>query len=139
MSNPVCSIASLNLACFRGQVINQHQRKALMVFFKASELNAIGGTNYLNGLISPAAGGLIGDTVALFDEKSSKDNIGCRHVGTFELAVARNTAVAAGVADANIQIRMQSIKCLYNVGENMLERMILFLDCQLGVHKQYPQ
>lgn len=110
-----------------------------MVFFKATELQLIGGTNYLNGLISGASGGLIGDTTALMDEKTSLDDIGCRKIGTFELAVARNSAVAAGAADANIQARMQSIKCLLNVSCSMLERMIVFLDCQLGVHKAYPQ
>jgi len=111
-----------------------------MVFFKASELNAIGGTNYLSGLTSPAAGGLIGDTTALMDEKTSLDDIGTRTIGTFEIAVAHNTAVASGgTTIVGIQTRMQQIKCLINVRESMLDRMIVFLDCQLGVHKSYPQ
>ena len=135
-----CTIAGLNVACFRGQTLDPHQRKALMVFFMASELKGIGGTDYTALLISPASGGLLGDTKALFDEKSSLDDVGARNIGTFELAIAQASAIAVGgTAAASIQDRMQSIKCLQNVNESLLDRMILFLTCQLGVHKSYPQ
>jgi hypothetical protein len=122
-------------------VLNTLQRKALMVWFKASELKGIGGTNYTTNLIGPKSGGLLFDTYQFVDEKVSKDDIGyCAHIGTFQLAVARNTAIASGGdTDATIQVRMQEIKCLINVNEDVLDRMLLFLDCQLGVHKNYPQ
>lgn len=140
MSNPTCTKASLNIFCFRGYNLDPKRRLALLVFFKASELALIGGTDYRNLLTSGAPGGLIGDTMALMDEKTSKDDIGYREViGTFELAIARNTAVAAGLADATIQQRMVSIQCLLNVNTDMLRRMVVFLDCQLGVHKSFPQ
>ena len=139
MANPTCTIANLNVACFCGTVLTQQQRKALMVFFKASELKQIGGTDYTAVLTSSASTGLLGDTNALIDRKVSLDKIGQRVIGLFELAVAQNTAVASGIAAAGIQARMQSIKCLNNVPEPVLDTMIVFLDCQLGVHKTYPQ
>lgn len=139
MANPTCTVANLNVACFRGYVLDQQRRKALMVYLMAAELNAIGGTNYLTGLISPASGGLLGDTNALVDFKVSKDDIGERTIGTFELAIQLRNAEAAGVESATIQVRMDQTKCLLNVNPDMLTRMILFLTCQLGVHKSYPQ
>jgi len=139
MANPTCTKASLNIACFDGTVLNPIARKWFMIWFKVNELQLIGGTNYLTGLVSGASGGLIGDTTALMDEKVSLDEIGRRHIGQWELAVSYNTALQAGMAaQTNSQI-MQSVKCLMNVRESMLDRMILFLDCQLGVHKAYPQ
>lgn len=140
MANPTCTKAALNLACFSNYNLDLLNRKALMVYFKAVELNAIGGTNYLNGLISGASGGLIGDTTGFLDEKASKDLIGRRQIGLFELATAQATALAAsGQSAASIATLMQNVRCLRNVNESMLDSMILFLDCQLGVHKTYPQ
>lgn len=139
MANPTCTKAQLNVACFRGLTLNPLQRKALLIYFYAAQLNAIGGTNYLTGLISGMAGGLIGDTKALMDEKSSVDDVGTRMVGTFQLAIALKNAEALGVASASIQVRMQNIKCLINVNESLMDRMLLFLECQLGVPKSYPQ
>lgn len=139
MANPTCTVASLNISCFDGIILNQFQRKALMVFFKAQELKFIGGNDYTSVLTSPAATGLLGATNAFADFKVSLDEIGRRTIGQFELAIAQNTAIAAGLATATIQARMQSIKCLINVPEMFLDRMIIFLDCQLGVHKSYPQ
>lgn len=138
---PTCTQASLNIACFRGLVLDPKRRLALLVFFKVYELALIGGTDYRNTLLtSPASGGLIGDTTALMDEKVSQDDIGCRElIGTFELAIALNTAVAAGMPAASINTRMGQIKCLLNVSVSMLRRMVVFLDCRLGVHKSYPQ
>lgn len=110
-----------------------------MVYLLAAQLNAIGGTNYLNGLISPASGGLLGDTNAMLDFKVSDDDIGTRTIGTFELGVAVRNLIALGVAGVNIEVRMQQTKCLLNVPDPILTKMILFLTCQLGVPKAYPQ
>lgn len=141
MANPTCTIASLNIACFGGHVLDPLKRKMLLVYFKAAELKGIGGTNYLNTLTGASPGGLLYDTEQLFNEYVNKDKIGyCRHVGLFELSIARNNAIASGGdVDVTIQTRMQQIKCLLNVNEDMLDRMCLCLECQLGVHKTYPQ
>lgn len=139
MANQICTVATLNIGCFSGAVINQQQRKSLLVFFKANELKLIGGTDYTAVLTSPASTGLLGATYAFADGKVSNDFIGERIIGILELAVAHNTAIAAGFANATINSRMDSIKCLVNVTEAILDRMIIFLDCQLGVHKTYPQ
>jgi hypothetical protein len=141
MATPICTRAALNLACFKGFNLSTFQRKCLLVWFKASELKGIGGTDYTAVLTGAKPGGLIYDTTQFADEKVSKDDIGyCSHIGTWQLAVARNSAVASGGdVDAGIRTRMQQIKCLYNVNEDMIDRMLLFLECQLGVHKAYPQ
>ena len=135
MSNPVCSLASLNLPCYRGQVLSPQQLKAIQIFLMASELKGIGGTDYTNNLIGSAAGGLVGDTVNLFDENVSLDAL-----ATFDVVIDHNNAVASGGATVvPISTRMQQIKCLLNVNPDLLERMRIFLKCQLGVHKSYPQ
>ena len=140
MANPTCTLAALNLACFDGQILDPFRRKCLLVFLKASELKGIGGTDYTGKLTSGASGGLIGDTTALIDEKASLADIGCRTIGCYELAIAQASAIAAGgTTNVGIQTRMVSIQCLLNVRESMLDRMLIVLECQLGVHKAYPQ
>lgn len=100
----------------------------------ASELKGIGGTDYTNNLIGSSAGGLLGDTIALL-ELASMDEL-----RSFDVVIARNTAIASGgTTDTDIQTRMQQIKCLLNVNPVVLEKMRIFLKCNLGVHKAYPQ
>ena len=143
MSNPTCTIASLNLACFKGHTLDLNTRKRIFVYLRACELKGIGWTDYVTNaalLTSPASGGLVGDANALFDSKSSDDDICKRDIGTFELAIAQNAAVAAGGTTAlGIQARIQQVKCLLNVNDSMIERMLVFLECRLGVHKNYVQ
>jgi hypothetical protein len=140
MANPVCNISSLNVACFDDSVIDAIRRKALMVFFKATELKLIGGTDYTGNLIGSGATGLVGATVQFADSKVGLDNIGTRYIGTYELAIAHANAVAAGMPlVATISARMAQIACLLNVNESLLDRMNVFLECQLGVHKAYTQ
>lgn len=141
MSNPVCTLGALNNSCFTDDVVDPHIRKAMLIYYNAFELNALGGTNYLNNLTGSAAGGLVGDTNAFADFKVGRDRIGERVIGTFEIATAfRNANAASGGTAPSVGLAlMQNIACLRNVNESMMDRMILFLTCNLGVHKTYPQ
>ena len=143
MANPTCTTASLNLPCFDDTLLSPFLRKCFLIYFKSAELAKLGGTNYMTLFTNPAAGGLVEDTVAFADEKVSIDNIGKRYVGTWEVAIAFNNATAAGFSAgtgaALNATAMTQIKCLMNCNEALLDRMNLFLECQLGVHKAYPQ
>ena len=140
MANPTFTRATLNLACFDGKMLDPFRRKCLLVFLKACELKGIGGTDYTTKLTSGASGGLIGDTTTLIDEKTSLSDVGTRVIGSYEVSIAQASAIAAGgTTNVGIQTRMVSIQCLINVRESMLDRMLVFLECSLGVHKAYPQ
>lgn len=143
MANPTCTVASLRSNCFQGTVIDDFRRKCLMVYLMAAELKGIGGTDYTSKLTSPAAGGLLGDTILNLNpggNTDSKDLFGCHRIGLYELGVQLNNALASGGTTAtDINTRMQQIKCLINVNENTLDMMLVWLGCQLGVHKSYTQ
>lgn len=107
----------------------------------ASELKAIGGNDYTGHLTTPGAGSLLDGATQLLG-RTSLDDIGGlpENVGAFEVAIALNSAKAAGANIApDIATQMQLIKCLDNVDEFTLQRMYIFLLCQLGRHKAYPQ
>jgi hypothetical protein len=131
----------LNVACYRGNVLNRRQKQALIIFFMASELKAIGGNDYTGHLVTPGAPSLLDGATQLLG-KTSLDDIGGlpENIGAFEVAIFLNNAKAAGANIApNIATQMQLIKCLENVDDLTLRRMYIFLLCQLGLHKAYPQ
>ena len=139
MANPTCSVSSLRVNCFQGTVIDNFRRKCLMVYLLAAELKGIGGTDYTGNLTGGASGGLIGDAVAGL-QQVNEDLIGKSTVGLYELGIQLNNAVASGgTTNTDINTRMGQIKCLINVNENTLDRCIVWLKCNLGVHKSYPQ
>lgn len=135
MANPVCSVSSLNTPCFGGEMLTGVDPMALKVFFMASELKGIGGTDYTAKLTTPGAGGLLDASVQMSNKASLDD------LRQFELAIFSQNAVASGglAANVGIQTLAQDIKCLGNVNPDALQRMYLYLLCQLGVHKSYPQ
>lgn len=134
MANPTCTISGLNTACFRDPALSNLRRKQLLVWFLASELKGIGGTDYTSKLVDPAADGLLGDTVALLQTSSAAD------LEVYRLTIAKNAAIAAGgTTDEDIQTLMQNIAPLTNVSDEVLNKMIVLLTCKLGVHKDYVQ
>ncbi len=143
MANATCSTASLTIACYQGTVQNNLSRKALMVYLMAAELKGIGGTDYTSNLTGPAAGGLLGDTIINLGDSGTadvRDKFGYREIGLYELGVQHNNAVASGgTTSVSIQTRMQQIVCLLNVNERTLDMMMVWLACNLGVHKSFPQ
>ena len=141
MANPTCTLASLNVACYRGQVLSNRQKRSLRLYYMASELKAIGGNDYTGHLTTPGAGGLLDAAIQLMG-KASRDDVGAYEdiLGTFELAIFLNRAKAAGANIApDIATQMQYIKCLDNVDDSTLQKMYITLLCQLGRAKAYPQ
>ena len=145
--NPIVSQAQLNSACINAHTLSNQQLLAMLVLFKAYELKGIGGSDYTNRLISgsigtwtnkvlttPSSGGLKGDAITLIPEPNTDQFF------PFLVEIAKNAAVAAGGTTAtDIQTRAQQAKCLENVSEDTLKRMLVLLESQLGVHKNYNQ
>ncbi len=136
--NPTCGPSSLTINCFQGTVIDNFRRKCLMVYLAAVELKNIGGTDYTGNLTGGASGALLGDAVAGL-QQCTKDQLGYREVGLYELGIQHNNTVASGTPATDINTRMQQIKCLINVDERTLDMMLVWLTCNLGVHKSFPQ
>ena len=138
MPNPICSVASLNSPCLGGDVLRGNDPLALKIYFMAAELVGNGGTNYLTAtpkLTTPGAGGLLDASVQMSNKASLDD------LAQFELAIFQSNAVYSGglAAATPIKTLMQDINCLRNMNADALQRMYLFLLCQLGAHKAYPQ
>ncbi len=72
-------------------------------------------------------------------QQCTKDQLGYREVGLYELGIQHNNTVASGTTATDINTRMQQIKCLINVDERTLDMMLVWLTCNLGVHKSFPQ
>lgn len=142
MANPICNVTNLLKACFQGNVIDPLRRKALLVYFMAAELKGIGGTDYTTNLTGPQAGSLLQAAIALGPSlnEDTRDLYGQRYIGLYELGLARNNAVASGgTVASDINTHMNQIKCLLNVPEATLDKMLVLLACALGVGKTYPQ
>lgn len=134
MANPVCSSSSLNVACFRGYTLPRIQRLAFKVWMLLNHLAAIGGTNYTTGNIYAGTSNLNNDVKQLFD-KWDMDAM-----DSAELAVFYNAALAAGASVSNVPNTItQSTRRLEQDTEENLQKMIIFLECQLGQHKKYTQ
>jgi hypothetical protein len=127
---PTCTTASLNIACFRGHKLTRLQKLAFKIWYAANELSTIGGTNYTSVLSTT----LQSDAIALFQrwDRDAMDSA--------ELAVFYNNAVAAGAsvsADPNSVVN--NVRRMENISEDKLMKMLVYLECQLGRHKTYPQ
>lgn len=137
MANPTCTTASLlsDQPCFSPQVLDPHLNLAMQVFMLAKELQVNGGTNYTALLASTASGGLVAAANDLLERATPLQLMQA------ELTIYRNNATAAGAAgiSSNIQTLMESIKCLKDVDDVMLQKMKLTLLCKLGYHADYPQ
>lgn len=115
-------------ACFKSLSI--HDQQALMVYFKAAELAALGGTNYLSVLSTT----LVADSSCAYNQLSRFKR------GLAELVIQQGNANDAGAAtSSNIEVLSGLISCLKNQNETMLAAMDLVLTCQLGRHAAMPQ
>ena len=133
---PTCTVASLVEAnpCFQWPTTNDHQKMALLVYFNAAELAAIGGTNYLSALTTTL------NTDANVFQNLSNDQLGVGVVGSAfpgvaTLAINYNNANAAGAAlSSNIQTLSAAISALKMMTERQLAQAYLLLQCRLGKH-----
>jgi hypothetical protein len=116
-------------ACF--QNLNERQQRALMVYLKAKELNALGGTNYTAQL---------GPSGTLNTAAAAYNTMADWQVRLAQLVIEQDNANSAGAAiSTNIQTLMDEIKCLENFPDATLDRMDLLLTCLLGRHAAWPQ
>lgn len=132
MANPSCDRDALLLAaaCYNGNVLDSKHQYALKVWFKVKQLAALGTTDYSSVLTTD----LYRDAVNFARTTNSAERT------AMGLAILKNQAVAAGATiSSDINALMSSIACLVNVPEADLGAMDLLLNCQLGVHKSYPQ
>lgn len=132
MANPTCTLVTLvdNAACYRQSALNPIQQKALLVYAKVLELEAIGGTDYTAAL-----------TTTLLEDTACPPYT-ADHIRAANVAVAFNNADAAGATvPTDIQDALAAVKCLQHVPGGMatLDRIDVFLNCSLGQSKAYPQ
>ncbi len=141
MANPSCvSVTALITAqpCFTGSTLTPLQRKSLLIWFRAKELAAIGGTNYTAVLAST----LLTDSNSFVGKASFNidHEYGLSEFETAQLVIEKNNAVAAGASiSSDINALMISIAPLSGANQRQLDAMLLFLLCRLGVHKAYTQ
>lgn len=115
-------------ACFKQ--LSTHDQQALMVYFKAAELAALGGTNYLAALSTT----LVTDAACAYNKLNPSQYV------LAELVIEQGNANDAGAATStDIQVLSGLIKCLKNQNETMLKAMDLVLTCKLGRHAALPQ
>lgn len=133
MSRP--SISACTRATFTEDSVclsryDSHQQKALMVYFMAAELAALGGTDYTREL--GPDGSLAPASACLRDLTPYQRDLA-------RLLIAQNNAADSGVilpADAALP---DEIKCLELQTSAMLDAMELTLLCLLGRHAAWPQ
>ncbi len=120
-----CTTATLVAnGCYKN--LGNNERAALMVYLKALELEALGGTDYTDPEVLNLA--------AACYEVLSADAMA---VG--ELVIQAGNADDSGATiptDAEVPA---AIACFKNYTMNQLNAMELFLDCQLGRHENFPQ
>ena len=133
MAVPVCTVSSLveAAACYKN--FNSEERKSLLIYFNVLELAAIGGTNYSAQL---GGGGTLQDAALCYRHL---DNPTCPP-SAFKLVLAYNNALSAGAVPATTNdLLAAAIAC--NVDFSMADKaaQLLFLECSLGTHMDYPQ
>lgn len=133
---PTCtSISALISAqpCFTATTLNARERKSLLIWFRAKELAAVGGTNYTSVLAST----LISDATTFAGRayNDSQTFFGQSEFATAQLVIEKNNAVAAGATIASdIDDLMVSIAPLSKATEWQLDAALLMLMCKLGKH-----
>jgi hypothetical protein len=134
MSRPTetaCTRATFteDVACLKN--FNSHQRLALLIYFNALELAALGGTDY-TAQLGPD-GELATDSACNLTLDSTQQELA-------ELLISQNNASDAGATvPATNALLAEAIKCLQNQPPAMLSAMSKTLFCQLGRHAAYPQ
>lgn len=132
MAAPICDNASLRTGavCFINGPQSPFQQKALLVYAKALQLAAIGGTDYTEVLSTT----LLADASALacgMDEP--------HRIAAYINLAFLNAASAGATVPASIQDKADAVRCLINADPEALDEADLLLTCQLGYSAAYPQ
>ncbi len=133
MAAPVCTVASFTtgIACFKNFALED--RKSILIYLNAIELAAIGGTNYNAQL---GSGGTLMTAATCY---LNLNLLTCPPALEY-LVIAYNNAVNAGGAPVSTSTALASaIACNKNFTPGQHDAQLLYLACQLGSHKAYPQ
>lgn len=134
MSNPQCGVSFYDPGCSQLTNINIKQLKAQIVYLMALQLMANGGTDYTQTLA----------TQLYQDSQTGTIGFDKPHVMSAEADIWLNNANAAlavgpGGTAPGFQDRMAIIACIENIPELDLDKMRLWLLCNLGRNAPYPQ
>lgn len=102
------------------------ERASLMVYLKALELEALGGTDYT-------------DPAVLNEAIACINTLGADQQAVAELVIQAGNAEDAGAVIPDTDGIPAAIACFKNYTLAQLNSMELLLDCQLGRHAAYPQ
>ncbi len=119
MSAP--TVADLTNGCFSGQVLTEQEQRALMVYFMAQQLKAVGGTDYTAALTTTLVTDV--DCLATLNSAQRKE---ARLVVEFT-----NANLAGASLSSSINVLKAAIACLVNVPGNTLDVMEISLRSQL--------
>lgn len=130
---PKCTTAALNIACFKGGVLSRLQRKAFRIWYLTNELATNGGANFVNALTA-------GTSSLRYAAKQSFDHWSRDEVDMGFLSIDYNNAVTAGAVVSAVpsQVTPKVSAILNNVPEDDMDKMILYLECALGAHRNPP-
>jgi len=109
---------------------DSHQQKALMVYFMAAELAALGGTDYTREL---------GPDGSLAPASACNAELTPYQRDLARLLIAQNNAADAGAVLPEDAALPDEIACLALQPPAMLDSMELTLLCLLGRHAAWPQ
>lgn len=133
---PTCTVAALVEAqpCFQFPTTDDQTKFALLVYFNAAELAALGGTNYLSTLTttlitdSDIYNTLTGDQLGVADSGSG-------FPGVSILTINYTNANTVGAAlSTSIQTLTAAVKTLRRSTWRQLAQAYLLLQCKLGRH-----
>lgn len=133
MAAPICTTTSITtgIACFKN--FESEQRKSILIYFNTLELNAIGGTNYIEEL---GSGGELMDDATCYIPLEIET---CPPAPEY-LLLAYNNAVNAGASPVSTSVLLAAaIACNKNFTPAQHDAQMFLLACQLGTHKAYPQ
>jgi hypothetical protein len=130
-SETACTRATFteDVACLK--TFNRHQRRALLIYFGALELAALGGEDYTEEL--GPGGTLATDSACNLTLDENQQNLA-------HLLIAQNNATDAGATVPSTKSDLaEAIACLQDQPPAMLDAMWLTVSCALGRHAAYPQ
>jgi hypothetical protein len=130
-SETACTRATLteDAACLIN--FNLQQRKALLVYFAALELAALGGEDYTAELGPDGTLAVDSQCLAVLTPAQREEAL---------LVIARGNAEDAGATVPTDNDGLATgIACLQNQPIAMLDAMFVKLTCELGRHAAYPQ
>jgi hypothetical protein len=129
MASPNCTRTFLDSRNFNAYAVDRLERLRFKIWMLASELKANGGTDYTAGLATT----LRKAGITLFEGWSMEA------VDTAELKIFYQNALSAGasvVLDPNVNAK--NVKCIRDVPEDDLMKMLVLLECALGKHASPP-